>query len=122
MRCPTLNRAHNTDRAAAERDDVALACTSSLPAALTQQIVMLFRQVLEEARKASDTVYAETVSAHIVPSVGIEPPTPRPSPKKQAHSRKNDGAKQAQIPKTLVRSSVPLKGVMRPNESESVNC
>jgi hypothetical protein len=55
---------------------------------------------------------------HRVPSVGIDPPTPTPSPNSDAQSSEKLGATAAQSPKTEVSNRVNLKGFFRPFESE----
>ena len=53
-------------------------------------------------------------------TTGIEPPTPIPRKKSRKHKLLNVGANPASRPKMEVRSNVPLKAVVRPNESESI--
>lgn len=57
---------------------------------------------------------------HSVPSVGMEPPTPVPSPKRATHSHPNEGAKEERSPNIEVMRSVRLKAAVRPLASESV--
>lgn len=59
-------------------------------------------------------------SRKMVPSVGMLPPTPVPSKKRQEHSRGKLGEKEESMPKTAVTRRVILKAFLRPKASASV--
>lgn len=54
-----------------------------------------------------------------MPSVGIDPPTPKPRPNMARQSQPKVGAHPASKPKKEVRRRVPLKAAVRPKLSES---
>lgn len=87
-----------------------------------EEVVLRRRDVLQEAvfeLSSAKTHLLILGRTNSVPSVGIDPPTPVPSPNSARQSSGNVGANALRIPKTLVSSSVKLNAGVRPCASES---
>lgn len=78
---------------------------------------MSFGNIFQEADVSGISTFCQVgtiETTHSVPSVGMLPPTPVPSPNSAIQSQAKLGAKADARPKIEVRSNVRLKAVVRP--------